>query len=139
MNTIRTFIIVDDDPVNNAITRIAIKRVLGEVNTKIFTVPEEGLVFIQTEYAKIVKPTILFLDINMPTMTGWEFLEEYDKFSEEIKKQITIYILSSSVDQRDMGKATTDQRIKGFISKPVKPEVIFSVCGISRNPDAGGL
>ena len=66
----------------------------------------------------------------MPTMTGWEFIEQYEKFRGEVKKQITIYILSSSVDQRDMDKAATNQHIKGFISKPLKREAIFSVCGI---------
>jgi CheY-like chemotaxis protein len=127
MNVIRKFIIVDDDPVNNAITRITIKRALGTVDTKIFPVPEEGLAFIQTEYIKIVAPTILFLDINMPTITGWEFLEQYEKFTEEVKNQITIYILSSSVDQRDKDKAESNQYIKGFISKPVQPETILAI------------
>lgn len=127
MNYVRKYIIVDDDPINNIICSMAIKRTLGEVNTKTFSVPEEGLAFIQNEYIKNLHPAILFLDINMPTLTGWEFMEQFEKFSAEIKNQITIYILSSSVDQRDKDKANANAYIKGFISKPLTREMILTV------------
>jgi len=130
MNTVRNYLIVDDDPVNNAISRIAIKRTLGDVVIKIFTLPEEGLAFIQNEYIESLVPTVLFLDINMPSLTGWEFMEQFEKFSEEIKEQIRIYILSSSVDQRDKDKAKVNKYIKGFISKPLSRETILSLAVI---------
>jgi response regulator RpfG family c-di-GMP phosphodiesterase len=119
------YIIVDDDPFNNKIYSMVIKKALGEVDIKTFTMPEEGLVFIKNKYVK--SPTILFLDINMPTLTGWEFLEQYEKFSEEVKMQINIYILSSSVDLRDMNKANANKYVKGFISKPLDFETIVSI------------
>ena len=97
---------------------------------KTFEVPEEALAFIQNEYSTKSAPTVLFLDINMPTLTGWEFLEEYEKFSEEVKSQINIYILSSSVDLRDKDKEKGNKYIKGFISKPLDHETILSVAGI---------
>lgn len=127
MIAIRTFIIVDDDHINNTITRLMIKKTLGDVDSTIFTMPEQGLAFIQSEYVKIVKPTILFLDINMPTMTGWEFIQRFEKFSDVVKKQITIYTLSSSIDQRDIDQAEANQYVKGFISKPVTQDVINSI------------
>jgi response regulator RpfG family c-di-GMP phosphodiesterase len=119
------YIIVDDDPFNNKIYSMVIKKALGEVDIKTFTMPEEGLEFIENKYVK--SPTILFLDINMPTLTGWEFLEQYEKFSEEVKMQINIYILSSSVDRRDMNKANANKYVKGFISKPLDFETIVSI------------
>ena len=130
MNTVRKYIIVDDDSFNNTICNIILKNILDEVDIKTFTVPEEGLVFIENEYMTNLEPTILFLDINMPTLTGWEFMERYEKFSEEVKKQISIYILSSSVDQRDKDKAKANQYIKDFISKPLKRETILSISGV---------
>ncbi len=107
-----------------------LKNLFGEVDIKTFTVPEEGLVFIENEYMTNLEPAILFLDINMPTLTGWEFMDRYEKFSEEVKKQISIYILSSSVDQRDKDKAKANQYIKDFISKPLKRETILSISGV---------
>ena len=129
MSTLRKYIIVDDDPTNNMICSIMLEMVLGEVDVKTFEFPEEGLAFIQNEYIKTLEPTVLFLDINMPTLTGWEFMEQYEKFSKEIKKQISVYILSSSVDGRDRDKAETHKHIKGFISKPLDKETILSIAG----------
>jgi CheY-like chemotaxis protein len=131
MNTIRTFIVVDDDLFNNMICSLIIKRTLGEeTDTKTFSSPEEGLAFIQKEYAEPLKPTILFLDINMPTLTGWEFMEQYEAFSNRIKDQITIYIVSSSVNERDKEKAKANKYISGFISKPLESQIILSLQGV---------
>ncbi len=129
MSDDREYIIVDDDPFNNLICSMAIKSTLGIKDTKIFTVPEEALAFIENEYIKSLKLTILFLDINMPTLTGWQFMEQFEKFCEEVKNKISIYILSSSVDQRDKDKAKGYTYIKGFISKPLGRETILSLAG----------
>ena len=125
MSTDLKYIIVDDDPFNNTIYSIIIKTALGEVDIKTFTQPEEGLKFIQNKYVQ--SHTILFLDLNMPTLTGWEFLEEYEKFNEELKKQISIYLLTSSIDQRDKDKAKDNVYVKGFISKPLDSKTVISI------------
>jgi CheY-like chemotaxis protein len=127
MSTVRKYIIVDDDPFNNLLCTIQLETTLGEVDIKTFEVPEEALEFIQNECIDSITPAILFLDINMPTITGWEFLEQYGKFSEGIKKQISIYILSSSVDPRDRNKAEANKYIKGFLLKPLQSEAILSI------------
>ena len=127
MKPIRSYIIVDDDPFNNKICAMVIKRTLGDVKINTFSVPEEGLEFIENEYVQNSEPVIVFLDLNMPTLSGWEFMERYEKFNKEIKKHIRIYILSSSVDQRDKDKANTTPDIKGFISKPLISEKILSL------------
>jgi response regulator RpfG family c-di-GMP phosphodiesterase len=119
------YIIVDDDPFNNTIYSMVIKSAMSGADIKTFTIPEEGLAFIKNRYIK--SPTILFLDINMPTLTGWEFLEEYEKFSEEVKKKIRIYILSSSVNQRDVHKANENKYVEGFISKPLNSETVICI------------
>lgn len=124
MSTDLKYVIVDDDPFNNMICRMIIEDALGEVEINEFTKPEEGLLFIQEN---IKSPAILFLDINMPTLTGWEFLEQYEKFSEEVKMQISIYMLSSSLDRRDKDKAKANKYVKGFISKPLAIETVISI------------
>ncbi|HTD41735.1 MAG TPA: response regulator [Mucilaginibacter sp.] len=124
MSTELKYIIVDDDPFNNTICRMIIEDALGEVEIEEFTKPEEGLLFIQEN---IKGPSILFLDINMPTLTGWEFLEQYEKFSEEVKMHVSIYILSSSLDWRDKDKANANKYVKGFISKPLEFETVISI------------
>jgi response regulator RpfG family c-di-GMP phosphodiesterase len=127
MSRIAKYIIVDDDPFNNLLCKLQIEITLGKVDICTFEIPEDGLQFIQNEYSNSMMPTILFLDINMPTITGWEFMEQYEKFTERIRKQITIYILSSSVDPRDKDKAKNNKHINGFISKPLVSEMILTL------------
>ena len=79
MNTIRKYIIIDDDYFNNILCAIAIEDALGIADIKAFQVPEKGLAFIQDEYIISLAPTILFLDINMHTLTGWEFMDHSEK------------------------------------------------------------
>jgi len=127
MSTTRNYIIVDDDPINNIICKMQLEIALGAINIKTFELPEEGLEFIEKEFVKSPVPTILFLDINMPSISGWEFIDQYEKFIEDVKTQIAIYILSSSVDPRDKDKATANKYIKGFLSKPLDKAIILSI------------
>ena len=119
---IKQFLIVDDDPQNNSLSRMAIRKVLGNVPVKDFEVPETGLEYIGKDFetGSSDEKTVLLLDINMPTMTGWEFLEEFDKLSENIKMQFQIYMLSSSVDPSDID----------FIEKPLNKEDLEKMFGV---------
>lgn len=121
------YIIVDDDPLNNTICTLMLKRTLHEVGIKTFALPWEGLVFIQNNINCIMTHSVLFLDINMPMLTAWDFLGQYESFNEEIKKQISIYLLSSSISRWDRDKAKNYQSVKGFISKPLTTEKILSI------------
>jgi CheY-like chemotaxis protein len=86
-----------------------------------FTNPEEAIAFILNEYQPAVaENTILLLDINMPQMTGWQFLEWFDKAPAEIKNSISIYMVSSSIDPGDIERANTNPYIKEFLIKPLK-------------------
>ncbi len=123
------YILVDDDRLCNEISTMILEDTFGEVDIKAFTRPEEALEFIVKEYAKDSGHTILFLDINMPRINGWQFLERYETFSEEIKRQINIYMLSSSIDRLDKSKAEANTNVKGFISKPLDIEILTSISG----------
>ncbi|HSI69360.1 MAG TPA: response regulator [Gillisia sp.] len=115
------YMVVDDDTTNNMICEFTIKRFDKEGEIKMFAKPEEGLAFIKEEYSSTSEalPTVLFLDVNMPTMTGWEFLDGFMKFDEVIKDQFTIYILSSSIEDFT-AEAKIYTCIQDFLSKPLK-------------------
>lgn len=70
-----------------------------------------------------IKPDIIFLDINMPMMDGWEFLEEASTQNLEIP----IQMLTSSIDKNDYEKARKYEVVKGFLHKPLKQETLESI------------
>lgn len=70
-----------------------------------------------------IKPDIIFLDINMPLIDGWEFLEEIS--AKEI--QIPIYMLTSSIDTKDKEKAKKYPVVKGVLHKPLKQETLENI------------
>ncbi len=64
-------------------------------------------------------PDYIFLDINMPLVDGWMFLEEYQKIKSTLPKELCIYMVSSSIDPRDISRAKEFNDVKDFVIKPV--------------------
>jgi response regulator RpfG family c-di-GMP phosphodiesterase len=127
MNTMKKrFLIVDDDPENNLLSKMALKRSLGEVEVTDFIAPEDGLHYIESQISNSAEgeKIVLFLDINMPTMSGWEFLEKFAEFVKTIVDKFCIYILSSSVDPRDIQRAKENPLVAGFIEKPLDRKMV---------------
>ncbi len=114
------FMIIDDDPINNHICSKYINMVFSHVKIQTFTDPEKGLEYIETNYPIIdADKTILFLDINMPLLTGWEVMEKITQFPDALKDHYIIFVLSSSVAKEDQQKAEDSPYIFGFIEKPL--------------------
>lgn len=65
---------------------------------------------------------IILLDIQMPVMNGFEFLNAYDKLNDEFKKVIQIYVLSSTLDQEEIKKINENNYVRGFLNKPLPIE-----------------
>lgn len=121
MKTPHQIIIVDDDPVNNFLCKQMIRQVMPDVTIKDFTLPEDGLTYVHsiTDNTIPEKNILLLLDINMPTMSGWEFMDSFAALPDTVKSLFRIHILSSSVDPSDKNRASTNQYILGFIEKPL--------------------
>lgn len=69
-------------------------------------------------------PELILLDLNMPVLDGWGFLEKFTRQYIDRFPEITIFILSSSVDPKDLEKAGQHPLVKGFVSKPMTIEAI---------------
>jgi len=126
MNVSTRFIVIDDDEFNNKICSVTLEKIAKDANVRTFLSPVEGFEHIVSEYsgADNDASAILFLDINMPVMNGWEFLERFNELDSELKKRVKIYILSSSVDKRDIEKAKADKNVMHYLIKPLTKETI---------------
>lgn len=67
-------------------------------------------------------PDYIFLDINMPQIDGWMFLEDFEKIKGGLAKTITIYMVSSSIDPNDIKRAKANGNIKDYVTKPLTQE-----------------
>ncbi|MFM9946260.1 MAG: two-component system response regulator, partial [Bacteroidia bacterium] len=123
-------LLIDDDMWNISIGTILVKRAVGLDYLHTFTEPKEGLEYLSSENAENLKDTIIvFLDVNMPAMTGWEFLDRFEQLPASVKDKTKIYMLSGSIDNRDFEKAKDNKYVVEFLEKPISIEIIQEAWG----------
>lgn len=113
------FLLIDDDPIANLIHRKIIETAYMEMVEEIvpFSSAREALEFlVENINFENKEEYVVLLDINMPGINGWEFLELLNKSNSSCKN---VYILSSSVAQTDKAKAQNYPNVKGYITKPL--------------------
>ena len=119
-------LLVDDDEINNFISIKLIKKAI--LNTEIIAclngkfAIEELLNIKRNTPADM--PDYILLDINMPIMNGWEFLDEFRRLRIDNEGKCKIFIISSSVFSNDINKAKSYPEVRDFISKPLNVEKI---------------
>ncbi|HTG57381.1 MAG TPA: response regulator [Niabella sp.] len=129
----KNVLVVDDDPVFKLIARKLFER-SGDFFEVTFA--ENGLEAIELLRAIIDEklksiPDIILLDIEMPIMNGWGFMEEFVKLPEEATQDISVYTVSSSIAQEDKNRTASYPQIKAYITKPLTVDIIRSIAGIS--------
>ncbi len=116
----KNILLIDDDETTNFLTRITIKKTnLGIVMHECLN-GKEGVEFFEELQNKpdSVTPDIILLDLNMPIIDGWQFLEEFKQFNSSAQ----IYIMSSSNYPEDIQNASNYPLVKGYIVKPLTTE-----------------
>jgi CheY-like chemotaxis protein len=124
-----TVLLVDDDEINNFISIKLIKKAL--LNTEIMAclngkfAIEQLIELKRNDPDKM--PDYILLDINMPIMNGWEFLDEYTRLNIDPEGKCKVFIISSSVFSNDINKARSYPLVKDFISKPLNVDKIIEL------------
>lgn len=112
--------VVDDDSVFQFTTSRMLKATNLTDNILEFHNGQMALDFLNDHATNPTKlPDIIFLDINMPVMDGWMFLAEFQKMKEKFSKKARIYMVSSSIDPRDLNRARSNPEVSDYVEKPV--------------------
>ena len=113
--------LIDDNEDDNFFHQI----ILNDLKiTKHIQVAESGFEALEYLQKGEQLPDLIFLDINMPKMNGWEFLEEYDKLKLSINSGLVIIVLTTSLNPSDKEKSRKINLISGFECKPLNEEIV---------------
>ncbi len=121
-------LLIDDDKATNFFNeRIVTKHEsFDQVNTV-----QSGVAALEylnaVENNTAIKPDLIFLDINMPAMNGWEFLIEFSKLNQKITQGIKVILLSTSSNPDDIRESAKNNSVHDFINKPLSPDLLDNV------------
>jgi CheY-like chemotaxis protein len=122
--------IIDDDELFIMITRNNIRKSGIPVITEDFKNGKDSLNVLKERVLSGENiPNIILLDLNMPLLDGWEFLDELKQMPEESRREMKIYICTSSIDPKDLKRAETISDVTSFLEKPVNTEVVLKIVG----------
>ena len=128
MTRIKILTLVDDDDVFVFLTTKAIEQTNLVDLIKGFGNGLDAINFLKENKNNVdALPDIILLDLNMPIMNGWQFLEEYNKLNPTIGKKITIYICSSSISPDDITRAKTISEVSDYIIKPITKDKLIDL------------
>jgi len=109
--------IIDDDEIYQFTVLKKLEKNGYKHDVQSFLNPEDALVQLKKQ-GQIPPPNVILLDINMPQMDGWEFLEKLRALAFSIQN-LQIFMVSSSIDHRDIERAKNSSLLKGYFSKPL--------------------
>ncbi len=123
MKQIETLYVIDDDDIYQFITKKLLEETGLVEQIKIFSNGREALAFIEEAVvAKKQIPSIILLDLTMPVMDGWEFLEHFQLLRTTIGQSIFVYVVSSSVDPKDLERARSFAEVTDYLVKPLSKQ-----------------
>ena len=132
MSKLKCIMLVDDDEATNFLNKLIISEAVNDVHIR-------GL---QTAYAALdslrkreiceksghfIIPDLILLDLNMPGVNGWEFLEEFKQLDNDITAKTKIIILTSSINPEDIEKSRKITELSGYLSKPLTESMVIKI------------
>jgi CheY-like chemotaxis protein len=123
-------LIIDDDEINNFLCKKVMEISGFSQDIHSCQSVDQGIKYLKEVHKKDPSnyPDALFLDINMPIRTGWDFLDEYELLcKEEVLKKMNIYMLSSSVYEEDIKKAEDNPLVTQYVTKPLEDSILLDL------------
>jgi CheY-like chemotaxis protein len=123
----KRILVIDDYTTNLLIAKLTINQ-QGFFQIISYSEAQLALDFLlNNQQNKSALPDVLLLDLSMPVMSGWEFLDSFEELAPSLIKEIDIYILSSSSDLADIRRSRTYSSVNGFYTKPLTQEMLQQI------------
>ncbi|MEO0898846.1 MAG: response regulator [Bacteroidota bacterium] len=124
----KSVMLVDDNEIDNIINEKIIEANSFAENILVFQTGQEALDYLKDKQDKEQElPEIVFLDINMPIMDGFQFLEDFEQFSEMVLDKCKIIMLSSSISPKDIDRAASSRYVKKYLNKPLNARYLEAI------------
>lgn len=118
-------VIIDDDPISILVTETIMRKKGFAENIVTFERPVDALVYFTEQYEEgIAPPDYIFLDVQMPVLNGWEFLEKYEEILVVAPEDKHVVMLSATFSAQDREKANDHPMVRTLITKPVNGEIL---------------
>lgn len=125
---IELILLVDDDQHDNFFHKKVIEKAGVSLDVQVVKNGLEAITFLESAADKgFPTPELIFLDINMPRMNGWEFIEAYEQLEKEQQAKIVIVMLTTSLNPEEKEKAETSPTVNDFRSKPLTVEMLHEI------------
>lgn len=113
------FIVIDDSKLDCFIAEKIIKNTGKSDSIKSFLQAKDALQYISNAPIDDQAQTIIFVDIQMPVMNGFEFVEAFEQLPTNITSHYTIYVISSSINENDLNRVHNFASVRQFLNKPL--------------------
>ncbi len=131
-NKFRTVMLIDDNEIDNLINQKMIEAAGICENIFIHSGAKSAIEFLRNieklnEVAAFVLPEVIFLDIDMPLMDGFQFLDQFNKLGNHVKNNCKVVILTSSINPQDANKSKGYKYVKRYINKPLTQDTLLGL------------
>jgi len=124
-NKLKCILLIDDDDDDNFFHEREIRKINKTSLVISKDTGKKALEYLQSK--QDTHPNLIFLDINMPGMNGWDFLNEYSKLDKSLQSKVVIIMLTTSGDPEDRARARSWSFVSGYITKPLTKEIMVEI------------
>jgi CheY-like chemotaxis protein len=121
------FIVIDDSKLDCFIAEKIIRNTGMSDDVKSFTDAREALAYIKNKPTGSANKTVLIVDIQMPVMNGFEFIEALEQLPQNVQNDYLVYVLSSSINENDLNRVRSYKSVKHFLNKPLNSNTLTAL------------